>query len=381
MYRHLLTCFRCNQPNLFNIEGQYNATANYSAIPYGFNEGCTPTNGTEEVIEVDPSDGWASLNFIGAQGLKALIVAIDDHPMWLYEADGQYIKPKLVNAITLYNGERYSAMIKLDKPAGNYTMRVADTGGDQVISGYSTLSYKNAKPLDFTPQAYIDYGGNYQQGIINSEQLYLNSFNVPPPSTKSDAFHYTEIHRLGAAYEWTLQGSKLYPPGRSQDAPLLFYPDSADANDQNLVLKTTNGTWVDIVIQSTSGTKTTPFEPPHPIHKHSSKAYMIGQALGPWNWSSVDEAYKSNPSAFNFVDPPYRDTFTTSFLGGTAWEVIRYQVVNPGPYLFHCHIATHQASGMAMAILDGIDVWPGVPREYDVRDGGEAGDPSAFGYR
>jgi hypothetical protein len=43
---------------------------------------------------------------------------------------------------------------------------------------------------------------------------------------------------------------------------------------------------------------------------------------------------------------------------------LRYQVVNPGAFLFHCHIQTHVAGGMAIAIMDGVDKWPTVPKEY-----------------
>jgi hypothetical protein len=44
--------------------------------------------------------------------------------------------------------------------------------------------------------------------------------------------------------------------------------------------------------------------------------------------------------------------------------VIRYQVVNPGAFLFHCHVQTHMSGGMAVAMLDGVDEWPEVPSEY-----------------
>jgi len=44
--------------------------------------------------------------------------------------------------------------------------------------------------------------------------------------------------------------------------------------------------------------------------------------------------------------------------------VLRYEVVNPGPFLFHCHVMTHVAGGMAVAFLDGIDDWPQVPAAY-----------------
>ncbi|KAJ5512186.1 Multicopper oxidase type 2 [Penicillium fimorum] len=45
--------------------------------------------------------------------------------------------------------------------------------------------------------------------------------------------------------------------------------------------------------------------------------------------------------------------------------IVQYQVVNPGPFFFHCHIHTHMASEMAFDLLDGIDAWPQVPEDED----------------
>jgi hypothetical protein len=43
---------------------------------------------------------------------------------------------------------------------------------------------------------------------------------------------------------------------------------------------------------------------------------------------------------------------------------LRYHVENPGAFLFHCHMQTHMAGGMAVAMLDGVDKWPEVPQQY-----------------
>ena len=48
---------------------------------------------------------------------------------------------------------------------------------------------------------------------------------------------------------------------------------------------------------------------------------------------------------------------------------LRYQVINPGAFLFHCHIQTHMMGGMAVAMLDGVDAWPTVPSEYSDGNG------------
>jgi hypothetical protein len=56
-----------------------------------------------------------------------------------------------------------------------------------------------------------------------------------------------------------------------------------------------------------------------------------------------------------------RDTFLTNGPNRPTWMIVQYQVFNPEPFLFHCHIHTHLANGMAVALLDGIYVCPQVP--------------------
>jgi hypothetical protein len=82
------------------------------------------------------------------------------------------------------------------------------------------------------------------------------------------------------------------------------------------------------------------------------------------------------PSSFNLVNPNYRDTVVTPVVLGLdgGWVVIRYQVINPGPWLFHCHVETHLVGGMAMVIMDGVDEWPTIPPEYGVNQMGHCKD-------
>ena len=46
-----------------------------------------------------------------------------------------------------------------------------------------------------------------------------------------------------------------------------------------------------------------------------------------------------------------------------SWTAIRYHVVNPGPFMLHCHIETHLFSGMGVVLLDGIDVWQDIAHD------------------
>jgi hypothetical protein len=101
------------------------------------------------------------------------------------------------------------------------------------------------------------------------------------------------------------------------------------------------------------------------------QAYIIGQGTN-WNWTTVAEAAAAQPESFNFKDPIMRDGFTTPAVvnGVPTWLAIRYHVQNPGAWFMHCHIQSHLAGGMALAILDGVDAFPPIPADYGVNGNG-----------
>lgn len=86
-----------------------------SALPASAYNVCTATSGQVEVISVDASAGWASINLISSAGVDTLEVSIDNHTMHVYATDGAYIQPQAVTSVTVPNGNRYQAMVKLDQ--------------------------------------------------------------------------------------------------------------------------------------------------------------------------------------------------------------------------------------------------------------------------
>jgi FtsP/CotA-like multicopper oxidase with cupredoxin domain len=189
------------------------------------------------------------------------------------------------------------------------------------------------------------------------DENHLAPFPNEPPAQKADATHKLMLAHVRDAWTWTLNASDPFGSPLELGTPLLWDPNAI--KDRNLIIETHNGTWVDIILTITPG------QPSHPIHKHSNKAYIIGSGTGPFPWATVEEAMKDIPGSFNLENPLPRDGFYTppAFVVPT-WMAIRYQVVNPGAFLLHCHINPHLTGGMALAILDGVEVWPEVPREY-----------------
>lgn len=402
----------------FGPFSQGNATLNLDAIPRDLVTDCSATDTPQQEFQVDPRSRWASFNFISVTGIQAPIISIDEHPMWVYAVDGRYVQPVKVNGLHIFSGERYSVMVQLDKREGSYTMRASNFGLNQLISGFATVSYtsgghdKNSdnENRDSGSKHHDWNGGHWQEGHgnggkgygwkggrgrghkegigrynrhfkrdsqpyytyggfpVSPEVVTLNEsqivpFHNIPPAQEIAQTHILRLSRFGKPWLWSLDGDETYPmfpTEYAEDAPLLYYPESTEANNQNLVIKTQNDTWIDIVfvVVDLNG-------PPHPMHKHSNKGYLVGRGVGPWNWSSVAEAAAAQPQSFNFDDPPYRDGFTTlPSAGAPTWLTMRYHVVNPGAFMLHCHIQSHLSGGMALAFLDGVDEFPAIPAEY-----------------
>ncbi|KAJ5461492.1 Multicopper oxidasetype 2 [Penicillium daleae] len=358
-------------PNVYGTQGNFPPT-NPERIPEGLNSGCVPTTGLHEIIEVDPNNQWVALKFISAASMKALMFSIDEHQMYIYEVDGSYMEPLPADSVTIYNGERYSAMVKLDKPWKDYTIRVPDTQGDQVISGFATMRYKGSSNSEPSKPS-VNYGGQSTSDSV--VPLDVRAIKPYPPGfipQYADQLVNLTLGRWGSAYTWTAAGNALYDVMANWDNPILYDLDAKNNLAEQVTIQTKNGTWVDLLLQLGEMPGTSAIQAPHVMHKHSNKAFILGVGPGFFNWSSTEEAYNERPDLFHLDNPQRRDTFVTNGPAGPTWMMLRYQVVNPGPFLFHCHIETHLSNGMAVALLDGIDVWPQVPSGEDQSPGAQA---------
>lgn len=373
-----LTAKGCLSANIIGNVLAAGIPNNLSAVPQGIFDVCTPTSHSLATIEVN-RDGpdsvwsgrettWAAFDIIGAFGLLTAVFSIDSHPLWIYAIDGSYVEPMLVDAIEVTNGDRFSVMIPVTKQ-GNYTIRVASDTMAQSIAGYANLVVSGGRsPPSCSPSsspatpslAYInDVGVNTTSSVVFFNQANMRSFppDVGVGNATVDRTFTLGIRIAGASYNWALNTS-VYPMQLDNETPLLFqpYPD----RDNNVTITTLTGQWIDLVMQALSFPM-----PPHPIHKHGNKMWLMGSGDGIFNYSSVAEAIQHIPDNFNLVDPPKRDTLATpAATTNTAWMVVRYQVTNPGAWFLHCHIDSHLLGGMAMVIQDGIDQWPEVPEYY-----------------
>ncbi|KGO69800.1 Multicopper oxidase, type 1 [Penicillium italicum] len=354
-------------PPLQNTYAQTEFPHNFDAVPSSLFDECVATEAPEEIIEVDPLNGWVSLNLIGSAAISALTVSINNHSLWVYEIDGLYINPTKVDALTISNGGRYACLVQLDKDPGNYSVTVANSGFNQKIAGFATLSYMNGDP-SVTSVPSINYGGistGVKKDLISFDESTIEMLAPSRPKDSPDETFILTVGRIRRAWEWSLNGDNSYSLALEAQNPLLWNPQSAV--NRSLVITTRNNTWVDIIFSMTGNMST--LQPSHPLHKHSNRVYVLGAGTGTFNWTSVAEAAQAIPESFNLDNPPMRgakfsDSFKSRAYKGDSWLAARYHVQNPGAFFLHCHIDPHLTGGMGLAILDGIDAWPSIPTQY-----------------
>lgn len=317
-----------------------------------------------------------ALDVTSTAGVHTLGFSIDEHPLWVYAVDGHYIEPLKVNALTVANGDRYSVFIELDKQGGNYGIRVASMSLAQLVDTTAIFSYGGEYPHQ-NPH----YGNGTKVDIVSSTP-YTNQIGQPispdvvvfqqskmvsfPPQYPTEApeiaqTYFMHIGTVGTTYTWALNSTPFdHPTLDDSNPPLLYQTPDASNPGGNITIVTQNNTWVDMIFIIPNLN-----QPPHPIHKHSNRGFIIGSGTGNFTWPTVAAAAAAMPQNFNFVSPAYRDSFVTPpSATAPTWLAVRYQVVNPGAFMLHCHIQSHLSGGMAMVMLDGVDEWPEVPDEY-----------------
>ncbi|QBZ54343.1 hypothetical protein PoMZ_10039 [Pyricularia oryzae] len=328
-------------------------------------------------FRVDHELGWAALTFINVGGLYPLQISIDNHKLYVYAVDGQYIYPEPSDRILVGNGNRVSVMVKLDQKPARYTVRLANDLLNQVLGGFAEMVYGDAVDPPQNPMPKMDYAGRpLINSILSFKPEQARPFPSRAPARYSNRTVKLTLRKPGrphGSFEWSLSGHDVYNMTAEERDPPMLLQGRRVPQSSELVISSKLGEWVDLVLE-TEG----PWAQSHPVHKHGNKVYFLGSGLGRFPWASVAEAERHlSPGSFNFENPAHLDTFTTPDIAGEApavWTVVRYKAENPGTWLLHCHVQTHAAGGMGVVLMDGVEDFPEVPLEYKEWNGFHEGD-------
>ncbi|KAF8729383.1 multicopper oxidase family, partial [Rhizoctonia solani] len=324
---------------------------------------CSSTKTPFEVFTAKQADGWVSFILLNSGALWDLRVSIDSHKMYFFAADGHYTQVQVATSVLIPIGERYQFFVKLDQTPGDYIIRTAAVVMPQLINGYAILSYTStgatgaglvsttALPAAKTP--YIDYAGGIINGGVDLVTANLAPYPLtPPPQGKADLTLSLNVTRTGE-FGWVLNGNTWQQPA-DDFTPLLFQPSEVASLDPKVYFSYKNGTLVDLIFTVTAGNPAA--HPPHPMHKHGVKAWLLGTGTGAFPYTTIQDAVDAGYSGINIKNPPLRDDFPTpGDITGKAWMAVRFRAVDPGPVILHCHIDPHLATGMVVVLLEGAE--------------------------
>ncbi|KZS96569.1 laccase, partial [Sistotremastrum niveocremeum HHB9708] len=256
-------------------------------------------------------------------------VSIDKHTMTVIEADGTEVNPLTVDSFTIFPGQRYSVIVKADQPVGNYWFRTTptpnitnwDQNKDPAVNN-AIFRYEGAPIAEptttFTPPTKT-----------------LREWDMPGGTGLPDK---TFVVPINLATIWTLGNGSFFGTAVPTLMQILTGSISAQKalGDDNVVTIGYNETIDLTLVNDCDPGVPCAIEDNHPLHLHGHEFAVIQAA---------------NQPTPNYKNPPRRDT--VAIYNGNV--TIRFNTLNPGPWIFHCHIDWHLAQGMALVFAEAPD--------------------------
>ncbi|GLJ41052.1 hypothetical protein SUGI_0849900 [Cryptomeria japonica] len=316
-----------------------------------------------------------------------LFFAIANHSFTVVEIDATYTKPYKTEFILIAPGQTMSVLVMADQPKGRYVMAARpyvtsdvpfDNTTTTAILEYTDLksseSHESSHPIfmpklpkmrdfllatEFSTSLRSLNSREFPSWVplkIDTHLLFTIALNLQDcpkgkickgyfggrfsASVNNQSFVHPHIALLQAAYH---NISGVFSPDFPNRPPHQFnYTDlklnlNMNPHFSTRVSVIPYNANVQLILQDTSmmGTEN------HPIHIHGFNFFVVGQGFG--NYDPLKD-----PSCFNLVDPPMRNTIGVPSGG---WAVLRFKADNPGVWFMHCHLEVHTSWGLAMAFM------------------------------
>ncbi|KAH9295284.1 hypothetical protein KI387_038872, partial [Taxus chinensis] len=328
------------------------------------------------------------LRIINAALNDELFFAIANHTVTVVEADAVYVKPFQTDVVLITPGQTTNVLFTAkSEPVPNATFLISarpyatgtgtfdNTTTAGILEYYSNLradnSFSSFPLMRPTLPAFNDtsFAANFSQKL---RSLATPKFPANVPQTVDRQFLFT----VGLGLNPCPQGQTCQGPNgtkfaasinnisfilpttallqahfykKSQGVYNFTFPDNppfpfnytgtppnntATLNDTRVKVIPYNST-IQLVLQDTSIVTVES----HPLHLHGFNFFIVGQGVGNYNATT-------DPSNFNLVDPPERNTVGVTSGG---WVALRFRADNPGVWFMHCHLEFHTSWGLKMA--------------------------------
>ncbi|XVE93643.1 hypothetical protein REPUB_Repub01dG0211800 [Reevesia pubescens] len=289
------------------------------------------------------------LRIINAALNDELFFAIAGHNMTVVEIDAVYTKPFTTQAILIAPGQTTNVLVQATQAAGRYFMAARPFMDAPLTIDNKTataiLQYKGVPNtvLPILPQL----PSPNDTAFALSYNAKLRSLNSPQyPSNVPLKFDRHLLYTIGLGINpcaTCLNGTQLtaslnnitfvMPKIGLLQAHYFNIKGVFRTDFPDRPLKPFNYT----VLQDTNLLTVES----HPFHLHGYNFFVVGTGIG-----NFDPA--KDPTKYNLVDPPERNTVGVP-TGG--WTAIRFRADNPGVWFMHCHLELHTGWGLKTAFV------------------------------
>ncbi|KAG8664094.1 uncharacterized protein FPOAC1_014063, partial [Fusarium poae] len=282
------------------------------------------------------------------------IFSIDNHNFTVMSTDFVPIHPYEVDHIVIGIGQRYH--IVLNATPTNTTILPASPDGNYWIRTVGADRCKGFEPGNEPDE---------RQGILryNASSTLVPTTFRPAYSTACRDENYTMLQPI---LPWNVTPVELDNKKGQCFSVVGVWRDPLWLNFSNpTILNLNNDTWdpnyaVDLVVPDSKKDEwiyiaiTAPPAPlvnrpdrvfapvAHPLHLHGHDFALLAQGT---NFSDLD----TGNVKLKWDNPPRRDV---ALIPAGGYLVVAFKADNPGSWLFHCHIAWHASSGLAIQILE-----------------------------
>ncbi|KAJ1861628.1 ferroxidase fet3, partial [Coemansia sp. RSA 2703] len=317
------------------------------AFPYGLINGY---NGNDShIINFTPGKRYR-LRVINMGTTEWWKFRIPGHKLNVIEADGIYSEPLPVDGLDIGPGQRYSVVVQaFDSDEFNYNFNATlyasfteRTPGMNPRYYNGLVQYRDGAPVKHFDTISDD-------DVVWPSDLDLRAFDKVPALHPTRLINFSAVGRVYSDTFTYISLNKVpYTPPTI--IPTLFTVMSTKelAHDESIYGQQTQAYVLqkDDVIELYMENLMIMVHSMH-LHGHAFQVVETGPIHNDTNTASPSDIHRYNGW------PMRRDTFA---IHPGQYVKIRFVADNPGVWLFHCHMATHEGMGMVVTFIEAPDV-------------------------
>ncbi|KAI8819717.1 laccase [Fimicolochytrium jonesii] len=292
------------------------------------------------VVNVEKNKRYR-LRLLNSGAMVPYEIAFDGHEFDVIEVDSVNHVPVRASKLTIYPGQRYSVVLKADKPVGNYAITIKQLDGpDAPVTTTGILRYAGAPAV--APRGLVFPQRRASAPALKDDMLHPTRPDpiLSNPKIKADITIPIKFSKttIGGKSVWQINNSPFEAPHDNVLDAVLRHGATTQADfakSSNIFVLDKPNAVVDLVFSGAANGFNHPFH----LHGHAFSVLTAG------------------------ANPVMRDV---QAIGGSS-QTLRFVADNPGVWFMHCHIDWHLEQGLAVIFVE---------RPNDIRSGPQSVAPS-----